>query len=78
MVQLFFTGFLQVFFVVINTYFITKQYHVGMVITSFLISFIWSFNVRKVAFGGMKDRIAYSLGASIGGLIGLFIGTLLK
>lgn len=77
MIQLFFTGFMQVFFVAINTYFITIQFYSGMVATSFLISFIWSFNVRKIAFGGMKDRIIYSLGASLGGLTGLLLATLL-
>lgn len=46
-------------------------------LTGFLISFIWSFNVKKVAFGSMLDRIIYSIGASIGGISGLLIGGLL-
>lgn len=78
MKQLFFTGFLQVFFVAINTYFITKQFYAGVFATSFVISFIWSFNVRKVAFGSMKDRITYSLGASIGGLSGLALASFIS
>lgn len=77
MKQLFLTGFLQVFFVAINTYFITKQNYIGVLIVSFLISFIWSFNVKKVAFGSLKDRVIYSLGASIGGFSGLLIGGML-
>lgn len=77
MIQLITTGFLQVFFVAINTWLITKQQYVGVIIVSFLISFIWSFNVKKVAFGTMKDRLVYSLGAAIGGLTGLFIGQFL-
>ncbi len=76
MIQLITTGFLQVFFVAINTWLITKQQYVGVIIVSFLISFIWSFNVKKVAFGTMKDRLVYSLGAALGGLTGLFIGQL--
>ncbi|MGJ1414055.1 hypothetical protein ACR786_06140 [Sphingobacterium multivorum] len=76
MIQLITTGFLQVFFVAINTWLITKQQYVGVVIVSFLISFIWSFNVKKVAFGTMKDRLVYSLGAALGGLTGLLIGQL--
>lgn len=75
--NLFLTGFLQVFFVAINTYFITKNFYTGVLIVSFLISFIWSFNVKKVAFGSLKDRIIYSLGASTGGLIGLYISKLI-
>ena len=74
--NLFLTGFLQVFLVAINTYFITKEFYSGVFFISFLISFIWSFNVRKVAFGNLKDRIIYSLGAAFGGLTGLFIATI--
>lgn len=75
--NLFTTGFLQVFFVALNTWLITQQNYIGVLIVSFLISFIWSFNVKKVAFGSVRDRVIYSLGASIGGLTGLFIGGLL-
>lgn len=74
--KLFITGFLQVFFVALNTWLITQQNYIGVVIVSFLISFIWSFNVKKVAFGSMTDRVIYSLGAAIGGLSGLLIGGL--
>ncbi|HAE68376.1 MAG TPA: hypothetical protein DCG77_14485 [Sphingobacterium sp.] len=76
--NLLFTGFLQVFFVAINTYLITQKQYVGVIIVSFLISFIWSFNIKKVAFGTMKDRLIYSTGASIGGVTGLLIGVLLS
>lgn len=76
--KLFSTGFLQVFFVAINTYLITKEYYVGVLIVSFLISFIWSFNVKRVAFGTMRDRLIYSLGASIGGLTGLITGKIIS
>ncbi len=75
--KLFSTGFLQVFFVAINTYLITKEYYLGVLIVSFLISFIWSFNVKKVAFGTNRDRVIYSLGASFGGLSGLIIGKII-
>lgn len=74
--NLFITGFLQVFFVALNTWLITQNNFIGVLIVSFLISFIWSFNVKKVAFGSIKDRIIYSIGASIGGLTGLIVGGL--
>jgi len=61
------------FFVVINTYFIGKDFWVGVLICGFLISFIWSFNVKKVAFGTIKDRIIYSLGACVGSGTGLLL-----
>ena len=54
--KLFTTGFLQVFFVVINTYFISKGYLLGIIICGFIISFIWSHNVKKIAFGSEYDR----------------------
>lgn len=78
MKHLFLTGFLQVFFVAINTWLITQRNFIGVLIVSFLISFIWSFNVKKVAFGSIKDRIVYSLGASIGGVCGLALGGLIS
>jgi len=71
--NLFLTGFMQVFFVALNTYFISKSRFELVFICSFLISFIWSFNVKKVAFGSQKDRFIYSFGAASGGLIGLII-----
>lgn len=74
--NLFITGFLQVFFVALNTWLITQKNFIGVLIVSFLISFIWSFNVKKVAFGSINDRVIYSLGASIGGFTGLFVGGL--
>lgn len=74
MFSLFATGFLQVFFVAINTYFITQRNYIGVLIVSFAISFIWSFNVKRIAFGDTMDRVIYSFGAATGGLTGLMIG----
>lgn len=71
--KLFITGFLQVFFVVVNTYLIANKVFVGVFICGFLISFIWSWNVKKVVFGTTKDRIIYSVGAGFGSLLGLIV-----
>jgi hypothetical protein len=46
----------------------------GIAVVGFLISFIWSFNVKKIAFGGMADRVVYSMGASAGAVCGLMVG----
>jgi len=70
-VKLFTTGFIQVFFVAVNTYFLANTYFIGVFTTSFMISMVWSYNVKKVAFGGTRDRIAYSLGAAFGSVVGL-------
>ena len=75
--RLFLTGFLQVFLVVINTWLITQKSFLGVFFVGFGISYIWSGNVKKVAFGGQKDRIIYSLGAACGSLSGLTLGVVL-
>ena len=71
MAKLFITGFLQVYFVAINTVFLAKGYIGGVLIAAFLISFVWSFNVKRIAFGNTKDKIIYSTGAAIGSALGL-------
>lgn len=71
--QLAFTGFLQVIFVSMNTIYITREAWVALVLTSFCISFLWSGNVRRIAFGDMLDRIVYAVGAAIGCGMGVLI-----
>lgn len=70
--SLFSTGFIQVYFVAVNTYFIANEIYLGVFIAAFMISFIWSFNVKKVAFGSNADRLVYALGATCGSLAGLW------
>ena len=75
---LFISGFLQVFFVAINTWFISRQYWLGVAVCSFLISLIWTFNVSrkdgKVSFTNMQTRLAYATGATFGAMAGMCIG----
>jgi hypothetical protein len=75
--KLFLTGFLQVFFVAVNTYFISREFYIGVFICGVIISLIWSWNIKKIAFGSTRDRIVYSLGAGLGSLIGLVTSVLL-
>jgi hypothetical protein len=75
--KLFITGFVQVFFVAINTYFLSKEFYLGVFICAFIISLIWSWNVRKVAFGTFKDRLCYALGAGFGSLLGLIVSKII-
>jgi membrane associated rhomboid family serine protease len=42
-----------------------------------MISFIWSWNVKKVAFGTLSDRIVYASGAAFGSIVGLLVSTLI-
>lgn len=69
--KLFLTGFLQVYFVAIQTVFLSHSFYIGVVIFGFLISFVWTFNVKKIAFGSLKEKIIYSVGAMIGSILGL-------
>jgi hypothetical protein len=69
--QLFGTGLLQVFFVAINTVFLSKSLYLGVGISAFMISMVWSYNVKKVVFGTFRNRVAYAVGASTGCLLGL-------
>lgn len=71
-IKLFITGFLQVYFVAINTVFLSKEIYIGVFFAAFMISMIWSWNIKKVAFGSFYDRIAYSLGATAGSMLGLY------
>ena len=71
--KLFTSGFIQVFLVVLNTYFISKDFITGIILCSFGISYFWSHNVKKVAFGKETERIIYSSGAMAGGVAGYFL-----
>jgi len=71
--KLFLTGFLQVFFVAINTFLIGNNNLIGVFICSTLISFIWSYNVKKIVFSSFKNHLLYCIGAGFGALLGLVI-----
>ena len=75
--KLFLTGFLQVFFVACNTYFISKSFYMGVFICGLIISLIWTWNVKKIVFGTFNDRIVYAFGAAFGSLLGLIISKLI-
>lgn len=77
MIKLFFTGYIQVLLVVLNTYCISKDFVAGIVVCSFGISYFWTHNVKKVAFGNEMHRIIYASGALVGGLSGYYLGKFL-
>ncbi|EKR82893.1 hypothetical protein [Leptospira interrogans] len=70
---LFTTGFVQVFLVAVNTYLISKEKYIAVFFVGGLISFVWTWNVQKIAFGTLRDRITYASGAGFGSLIGLLL-----
>ncbi len=71
--MLFASGWIQVILVAINTWQIPNEKYIGAVIVSFFISFVWTFNVKRIAFGTMIDRIVYSCGAMAGVISGMLI-----
>jgi hypothetical protein len=73
--KLFFSGMLQVLLVAVNMYQIAHEKWIGSFVVGFLISLVWSFNVQKVAFGTIYQRISYSIGAACGTVLGLFLST---
>lgn len=71
------TGFLQVIFVAANTVFIAHYELTANFVTAFLISIIWTHNVKKIAFGDESDRLAYATGAAFGSVAGTIIASAL-
>lgn len=76
--SLFCLGFIQVFFVAVNTYFIAKEFYPGIILAAFLINIVWTFNVRRVVFGNRLHRIVYSLGATTGCGCGVYISSIVS
>ena len=72
--KIFIFGFLQVFLVSAQTYFISRVWWPGVAAGGFLISFVWTLNVRSMAIGGWVDRVLYSTGAMCGAIVGLLVG----
>lgn len=68
---LFLTGFFQIFLVTIQMWSIANRKYISAVSVAFIISFLWTFNVKKIAFGNMRKRLVYSLGAMVGAAVGL-------
>lgn len=71
-IKLLLTGILQVYFVAINTCFLSKEIYLGVMFAAFAISMVWSYNIKKIVFGTFSDRVFYSIGATIGSLFGLY------
>jgi len=69
----FLLAYVQLSFICLNTIFLAKNNPPMVFISSFIISYIWSHNVKKVALGTEWDKIIYSCGASLGSITGLFL-----
>ena len=76
--KLFLTAFIQVALVSFNTYLISHNMIIGIFFASFLISYVWSGNVKKISVSNQLERIIYSSGAAFGGVVGYFLANLLN
>ena len=56
-----------------HTFFISKSFYGGMIFTAFTISMTSSFHMKRIADGTITTRLMYSIGATIGSVIGLYI-----
>jgi hypothetical protein len=69
----FLLAYTQILFVSLNTIFLARNNPSMVFICAFLISYIWTHNVKKIAFGNEWDKLIYALGAALGSLSGLII-----
>ena len=66
MITTFIYAWLQVALICLNTWQIANGKIHGALVVGFLISLVWTFNVKRVAFGDWKTRLVYSSGACAG------------
>jgi len=45
----------------------------GVGVVAYIIAIVWSFNIKKIAFGTWEDRFLYASGSSTGSMISLWI-----
>ena len=64
-IRLMFTAFLQVYFVGISTIFLAR----GIVFSAFVVSYIWTLNVKRIYIANLVERLLYATSAAAGSLI---------
>ena len=70
---LFITGYIQVVLITLNTWQIANGKYLSAIPVAFAISFLWTLNVKQVAFGNLPQRIIYSCGAMMGCASGMLL-----
>ena len=72
-IKIFLTSFTQVMLVSVNTILLTKGYVLGIFMVAFTISFIWCYNVSKIALSDIRRKLIYSFGAGLGSVSGYLV-----
>ncbi len=69
----FFIAILQTSMIVGSQVCSSRGSYVGVLFVGFGISFVWTLNVKRAAFGGWLDRSIYAGGAAVGSIMGMWI-----
>lgn len=78
LLKIFLSATLQIFLVSVNTYLISHSYILEAGIVGFLLSLVWSYNIRKIVISSTPERLVYCLGAGVGTSLGVLFMTHLK
>lgn len=76
--KLFMSSTVQIFLVSCNTYLIANSFVISAGIIGFLLSYVWSYNIKRIAISTQKERIIYCLGAGTGTTIGVLLMNVMK
>lgn len=77
MIKLYLTGLIQVALVSLNTVLLSRGETELSIGVAFLILYVWTFNVKRAAFGSQWEKLIYSAGAASGAAVGLYIAGLI-
>jgi uncharacterized membrane protein YfcA len=77
-IRLFLIGYLQISLLSLQTKNLVSGNILMIMITSYLISLSWSYNVCRVSRGNIYDIQVYCLGCMLGSITGYFIGILIN
>jgi len=76
--SIFFSSLLQIFFVSVNTILISREMLIQAGVCGFLLSLVWTFNIRRITIASWGERISYCLGAGIGTSSGIMFIKLIR
>ena len=69
--KVFFSAMLQIFLVSTNTYLVANGFMISAGIVGFLLSWVWSWNIKRIAISSNMERLIYCLGAGVGTSFGV-------